>query len=106
MSDSVVGRYCEYTESINASRIRERCDSLDDYLAAVTSGGEQCDAGIPGVLTWTPDDNTPDIVYYQVATYEITSFGQIKGLLTRYLEPMQVAKCWLMLKNRTHTRCN
>lgn len=26
----------------------------------------RCDAGEPGVISWTPDANTPDTVYYQV----------------------------------------
>ncbi|XP_072030814.1 uncharacterized protein [Amphiura filiformis] len=30
---------------------------------------EQCAAGSPGILTWTPDENTPDLVYYHCYTH-------------------------------------
>jgi len=39
--------------------------SLEDYLDTldVTCEGEESEAAI---LEWTPDDDTPDVVYYQV----------------------------------------
>ena len=27
---------------------------------------QECPVRIPGVLEWRPDENTPDVVYYQV----------------------------------------
>ena len=42
------------------------CDSnLQDYLDTlrVSCQGDESEAAI---LTWTPDDDTPDVVYYQV----------------------------------------
>ncbi len=30
---------------------------------------EECAAGDAGILTWTPDENTPDLVYYHVSIY-------------------------------------
>ena len=42
------------------------CDSnLQDYLdtLSVSCQGDESEAAI---LTWTPDENTPDVVYYQV----------------------------------------
>ena len=42
------------------------CDSnLQDYLDTlnVSCQGNESEAAI---LTWTPDENTPDVVYYQV----------------------------------------
>lgn len=29
----------------------------------------KCDEGEPGIITWTPDDNTPDTVFYQCFTH-------------------------------------
>ncbi len=48
-----------------ASDIRTSCGSLDDYENALTT---TCVSGSPGVFKWTPDDSTPDVVYYQVHT--------------------------------------
>ena len=42
------------------------CNSgLEDYLKTldVSCVGDESEAAI---LTWTPDDSTPDLVYYQV----------------------------------------
>ena len=44
--------------------MRERCGSLSSYLSLL--GSPVCSAGEPGVITWTPDEETPDVVYYQV----------------------------------------
>ena len=37
--------------------------SFDQYTETLTL---ECDDGQPGTFTWTPDENTPDTVYYQV----------------------------------------
>ncbi|XP_011646237.1 protein Skeletor, isoforms D/E isoform X2 [Pogonomyrmex barbatus] len=55
-----VGRFCFWAPDQNLN--------ADDFA---TFGGYQrtltleCDPGTPGVVQWTPDENTPDTVYYQ-----------------------------------------
>lgn len=56
-----VGRFCEYRNT--AGDRSGEFTSFDQYVDTLTLG---CDVGIPGTFTWTPDENTPDIVYYQV----------------------------------------
>ena len=43
---------------------RENCEDLNAYLEALSE--PECVDGEPGMFTWTPDVNTPDLVYYQV----------------------------------------
>ena len=59
-----VGRLCELRETAAATNTREGCGDLEDYLRQLETECEE--DGSPGVFTWTPDDSTPDIVYYQV----------------------------------------
>ena len=59
------GRLCNAAETTTSIGIRERCGNLTAYQASLES---TCQAGQPGVLVWTPDENTPDLVYYQVST--------------------------------------
>ena len=66
-----VGRLCELTEPPAALASRTSCQDLNNYLSLLEEKSG-CSQGQPGTLTWTPDQNTPDIVYYQV-TYYITS---------------------------------
>ena len=60
---SPVGALCEYSESGASENIRQTCGSYADYI---TSLSRTCQPGQPGRLVWTPDDTTPDLVYYQV----------------------------------------
>ena len=60
------GRLCEYTETENATQLRVKCGSLEDYSAAVQKS-LNCRQGNATVFQWTPDNNTPDIVFYQVS---------------------------------------
>ncbi len=63
----IAGRLCEYTESQTASTIRETCNNgVEDYLREVTSEEPTCETGTSASFTWTPDENTPNEVYYQV----------------------------------------
>ncbi len=64
---AIVGRFCELGETTAARATRETCGSLDDYLRDLATSEPICDSGEPGVLRWTPDENTPDLVYYQVS---------------------------------------
>ena len=60
------GRLCEHSETEESAAVAEDCNSeLQEYLDTlnVTCQGNETSAAI---LTWTPDENTPDIVYYQV----------------------------------------
>ena len=56
-----MGRYCEY-KNIDTDRSSE-FDTFDAYLPTLVL---ECNDGEPGMFTWTPDENTPDTVYYQV----------------------------------------
>jgi len=56
-----VGRYCEYM-NVAGDRSNE-FTSFEQYMGTLTL---ECDDGQPGTFTWTPDENTPDTVYYQV----------------------------------------
>ena len=63
----IVGRYCEY-KNIDFDRSSE-FTSFEEYsttlrLECVEGRVEGEEAG---TLTWTPDENTPDTVYYQVS---------------------------------------
>ncbi len=60
----VTGRWCNYEETDESNRLRQECSTtLRNYTDSLSLS---CDPGRGGVLTWTPDDNTPDLVYYQV----------------------------------------
>ena len=43
--------------------VRQTCNTYDAYM---TSLNFTCQPGQPGRLVWTPNDSTPDVVYYQV----------------------------------------
>lgn len=57
-----VGRLCNWNPDLNGPEADEY-SSFGAYQRSLTL---QCDRGEPGVVTWTPDRNTPDTVYYQV----------------------------------------
>ena len=60
------GRHCRHVETERSGAVATDCNSnLEDYLDTldVTCEGEESEAAI---LEWTPDDDTPDVVYYQV----------------------------------------
>ena len=62
------GRLCEHIETDDSAAVAEDCDSeLQEYLDTldVTCQSNESEAAI---LTWTPDENTPDVVYYQVSS--------------------------------------
>ena len=53
-------------ETERSGAVATNCNSrLEDYLdtLSVSCEGDESEAAI---LTWTPDENTPDVVYYQV----------------------------------------
>ena len=66
VASNSAGRHCEHEETDRSESVALNCGStLQDYLdtLSVTCVGDESDAAI---LTWTPDENTPDVVYYQV----------------------------------------
>ena len=63
----VVGPLCQMGESDSSFEIRSQCRDLNTYINSLEpEPGSQCTGGEPGKVVWTPDDSTPDIVYYQV----------------------------------------
>ena len=58
-----VGPLCEYTENSGSELIRQVCNNYDAYMSSLNF---TCQPGQPGRLVWTPNDSTPDVVYYQV----------------------------------------
>lgn len=60
-----VGPLCQMEESEQSFIIRSNCLDLVTYTNSLVSSS-QCTSGQPGRVVWTPDDNTPDLVYYQV----------------------------------------
>jgi len=77
---SAVGRLCERQESLEATNIRESCSSRENYEAAISESSLTCASGEPGILIWTPDENTPDTVFYQVQFPANTLHPYIEGL--------------------------
>ena len=58
-----VGRFCYYgPEGVDQADNVE----LETFSAYKDTLSLQCDEGEPAVFTWTPDETTPDEVYYQV----------------------------------------
>ncbi|XP_065916181.1 protein Skeletor, isoforms B/C-like [Dysidea avara] len=63
------GRHCQHVETSSSGDVATSCSSsLEDYLNTlnVSCEGDESEAAI---LTWTPDDNTPNVVYYQCASH-------------------------------------
>ena len=63
--DNAADRYCAHEESAQSGAVAINCSSnLQDYLdtLSVSCQGDESEAAI---LTWTLDEDTPDVVYYQ-----------------------------------------
>ena len=61
-----VGPLCEYNENSTSEALRQGCNPYDDYMNSLNF---TCQPGEPGRLVWTPDENTPNLTYYQVYAY-------------------------------------
>ncbi|KAK4324985.1 hypothetical protein Pmani_004408, partial [Petrolisthes manimaculis] len=59
------GRLCEWSPNPNQPP-SDSFDSFGGYQRTLTLN---CQEGQPGILQWTPDANTPDLVYYQCYTH-------------------------------------
>ncbi|XP_015782151.1 protein Skeletor, isoforms B/C [Tetranychus urticae] len=59
------GRYCEWKHRSGIDRANE-VDSVEEYKETLRL---DCKPGSPAIFTWTPDDKTPDVVYYQCYTH-------------------------------------
>ena len=64
---NIVGPLCERVESAAARTARVTCASQEDYMARVLETTLSCESGLPGTVKWTPDEKTPNTVYYQVS---------------------------------------
>ena len=80
----IVGRLCELVETPSALASRTSCQDLDDYLSKLEEGSG-CSQGQAGTLSWTPDENTPDTVYYQVSRWRGPSVRASLAPFTRHL---------------------
>jgi len=62
------GRYCELKHK--TIDVAESVGSVDEYKRTLYL---DCDDGNIATFNWTPDEHTPDVVYYQVSYVEITN---------------------------------
>ncbi|KAK1125042.1 hypothetical protein K0M31_006380 [Melipona bicolor] len=60
-----VGRLCNWVPDQNQP-LADEFSSFGAYQRTLTL---ECDHGMPGIVEWTPDENTPDTVYYQCFTH-------------------------------------
>ena len=56
---------CQLEETEASETTRQNCGDLQTYIDTLETSAS-CNSGEPGKLVWTPDENTPDLVYYQV----------------------------------------
>ena len=61
-----IGRLCQLDESPEATETLSNCGTREQYQQQLTLS---CRPGEPGMITWTPDDNTPNTVYYECASH-------------------------------------
>ncbi|XP_051164567.1 protein Skeletor, isoforms B/C isoform X2 [Leptopilina boulardi] len=60
-----VGRLCNWVPDQNSPL----ADDFASFGAYQRTLALECDSGEPGIVQWTPDENTPDTVYYQCFTH-------------------------------------
>ena len=79
---TATGRLCRWTEG------EQPADSFASYGAYQRSLSLHCDDGHPGILHWTPDENTPDLVYYQVSLLcQLSQLPNVCSVFTRRKGP-------------------
>ncbi|XP_078610306.1 protein Skeletor, isoforms B/C-like [Branchiostoma floridae x Branchiostoma japonicum] len=62
---TAAGRYCEYTSP--GGDTSETSETFAEYYRTLNL---TCESGQSARLSWTPDHNTPDLVYYQCYTHQ------------------------------------
>lgn len=90
---TAIGRYCDYIQGPNVDP-----DTYSSFSAYANQLTMNCPDGVSGSLTWTPNEDTPDLVYYQCYThnylgwkihvvddYEVASASDRKPLLPAFL---------------------
>jgi len=60
-----VGPLCVLMETANSEIMRQSCGPLQPYVNSLVRSSS-CNSGEPGQFLWSPDETTPDVVYYQV----------------------------------------
>lgn len=60
-----IGRLCNWVPDPDGPP----ADEYSSFGAYQRSLSLKCEEGEPGVITWRPDENTPDTVYYQCFTH-------------------------------------
>lgn len=65
---TIVGALCECTRGKMATIDIRSCLTNKLFMEFVQRN-IKCQVGAGGSVRWTPDENTPDIVYYQVCSY-------------------------------------
>ena len=69
-----MGRYCEWKPEDGAD-LTGQWDSFDEFFSNLVL---ECDPeGSAGILEWTPDVDTPDLVYYQVHFFHLILFRDV-----------------------------
>lgn len=63
------GRLCNWEADLDGPP----SDAYPSFGAYQRSLTLKCDQGEPGIVTWTPDENTPDTVYYQCYSHRYNS---------------------------------
>ncbi len=74
--NTIVGDLCQLTESSSSQTTRESCSTLEAYIDTLITP-DSCSTGQPGILIWSPDHNTPDLVYYQVLTLHMNTVPEL-----------------------------
>lgn len=62
---TAVGRLCSWVHNTSDPRTADEYMSFPKFRNSLRL---QCDDGQPAILTWAPNDSTPDVVYYQSYT--------------------------------------
>ena len=60
-----VGPLCVLMETANSEIVRQSCGPLQPYVNSLVPSSS-CNSGEPSQFFWSPDETTPDVVYYQV----------------------------------------
>ncbi len=64
MHGNLAGHHCNFIETATSNMLLQNCASEEEYTRSLQL---MCDEEKEEViLEWTPDENTPDLVYYQV----------------------------------------